>query len=183
MRRIIILLVVSVFVTACAALPTRPVLDATPAVLTATPAERDAQYALVSQGAPLGDHPREAFYGVVTSAQGWDEIRAKVPDALVEAGVKDAQAGKVIYLVAFGGVKGSSGYALDVQKLTCETGACSLTLAETKPAAETVVEPAMTLPYLLIGVPADQFVRGSKVVFIFKDPQGGSIYQGETSIP
>ena len=109
-----------------------------------------------SQGAPLGDHPREAFYGVITSAQGWDALRARMPDSLVAAGEKDARAGKMIYLAAFGGVKGSSGYSLDVQKLTCGGGACTLFLSEKKPGAETVVEPAMTLPYLLIGVPASQ---------------------------
>jgi hypothetical protein len=176
MRTIVVLLACSLLFAACGVPPTRPVINATP------PA-RAVQFTRVSQGAPLGDHPTEAFYSVVTGANAWDDVRSKAPQALAQAGEKDAKAGKVIYLAAFSGVKPSSGYSLEAQKITCQGDQCTLFFVENKPGAQTVVEPAMTLPYLLVSVPANQFTSGAKVTFIFKDLQEGSVYSQEVTIP
>lgn len=148
-----------------------------------TPVQKSISFQVVQQAAPLGDHPKEAYYSVITSASDLEALITRLPGSAIEE-IKAAQASDhALYLLAFAGVRGSSGYGLNITSIDQQGNQFTVVVAETKPAPESIVEPAMTLPYVIAAVPASELPQGERLFFIFTNPQGTTLGQGEAQIP
>lgn len=104
------------------------------------------------QAAPLGDTPAQPVYALAAREDDWRRLEGRIPEAALQAGRQAGTAGQVV-VVAFGGVKGSSGYRVDVREAVLQAGALTITVTVTGPGADDIVEPASTLPFALAALP------------------------------
>lgn len=104
------------------------------------------------QGAPLGDAPAQPIYALVAKDSDWDRLAGRIPEAALKSG-RQADAATQVVVVAFGGVKGSSGYQVAVRRAILQADALTITVAMSGPSADAIVEPANTLPFALATLP------------------------------
>jgi len=143
----------------------------------------DVPFRVVDQAAPLGDHPKEPVYAVITRPEDWEAIKERIPNQVFDQGKMKADYEKEVYLLVYAGVKGSSGYAINVAKLSVEKEQYIVIIAEESPAPNAVVEPAMTLPYILLAVSRDARASGQRLTFTFKDRAGKTLSQQDIQLP
>jgi hypothetical protein len=148
-----------------------------------TPAPEELAFRVIEQAAPLGDHPKDPFYLVVTANSAWETLTSDVPSQALEALKKAAQSEQELYLLAFAGVRGTSGYALSIAAIRLEGTRCTVVIAETKPTQDDIVEPAMTLPYVVAALPYGELPRGEHLTFLFANPQGTVLSRQDIQIP
>jgi hypothetical protein len=136
----------------------------------------------ISRDAPLGSEPDEPLYTVVASPDGWDKLRGRLPDRALEAGAQSGPSRGKLTVVAFAGVRPSSGYRVTVERIVQERAQLIVTVALETPAPEGIVEPATTLPYHLVALSTDQLPR-RPLSFIFRDLQGTDLASGQIRSP
>jgi hypothetical protein len=178
LQRAAMLVLISLLCLACGRLQAKPGV---------TPSQAGLAYRVIEQAAPLGDHPKDPLYSVITDSAQWDTLAASVPTQALEAG-KKAQASALparqeLYLLAFAGVRGTSKYKLSIITIKLEGERCTVVVVETQPAPGEVVEPATTLPYVLAAIPYEALPRGDRLTFVFANPQGTVLSQQEVQIP
>ena len=148
-----------------------------------TPGQESLPFHVVEQAAPLGDNPKEAVYKVITTTSDWDVLNTRVPTSAMETGKAALASDKALYLLAFAGIKGTSGYSVNITTIRQAGSQYTVVVSETKPAEGAIIEPAMTLPYILVGVPLTELPHGENAIFVFTNPQGTILGQGEVQIP
>ena len=74
----------------------------------------------IAHEAPLGGHPREPLYAVVTSSKEWSKLRGRIPDQAIEAGIRTGELNDNLILIAFAGTKPSSGYSITFKRVVQE---------------------------------------------------------------
>jgi hypothetical protein len=132
---------------------------------------------VLEQVAPLGDHPKEPFFTVVSSLAEWETLAIKAPAQALETGKKAFQTGQELYLLGFAGVRGTSGFMLSIDSIRLEGKQCTVVVTETKPAQNEIVEPAMTLPYVLVAVSYGELPYGEDLTFVFVNSEGTILNQ------
>jgi hypothetical protein len=155
----------------------------TPSTPTLKPAQKAIPYRTIAQDAPLGSHPADPLYTIVTSLQGWEALKDRLPPPALQAGQHAFQGGDELLVVAFAGAMGSSGYKITIEGISQESGGVIVQLRMEKPDPETIVEPAMTLPYHLISLNWQDIVKRQPLSFTFLDQDGVILNQIETSPP
>lgn len=147
-------------------LATLPLAACAPIAVPRSAESTPVPFTTVVQGAPLGDQPAGPLYTVATEAGQWQELRDRIPSEAADAGADSIRSDQILIL-AFGGVKGSSGYQIDIEQVVREGDQLVITVSEMSPDPDQVVEPATTLPFHLAAIsPADvDTSRISTVVF------------------
>ncbi len=179
-----LLALVGILCSACSGIPSQPGVE-----LTRTPGPTltltELAFRVIAQAAPLGDHPKEPAYAAIKESTEWDTLASKIPAQALESAKTAMQtaSSQQLYLLAFSGVRGTSGYTLSIQSIHLNGDQCTVVVAEMKPAENTIVEPAMTLPYVLVALPFKELPGGKEVAFRFTSPQGGVPSQQEVQIP
>jgi hypothetical protein len=140
-------------------------------------------FIIIAQEAPLGDYPAEPFYTVIGRSGKWDELREVLPDRAIEAGIQASSSKDDLIVVAFAGVKGSSGYNVTVESIVQAGDQLVIVVSQTVPGSDDIVEPATTLPYHLVAVPMKSLDLARVRTFIFHDVQGTILNQGDISFP
>jgi hypothetical protein len=172
--------------TACAPLapigvitPTPPLTAsaAPPAALPPTPASPTLPVTLLLQAAPLGDTPAQPVYTIVTDPKEWDNLNGQIPEAALQAGRK----ADVPIIVAFAGVKGSSGYQVDVPRAQLEADRLIITVEVAAPGADDITEPATTLPFAIATIPSDTLSAARAYTII--DDRGVELSRGQFTTP
>lgn len=126
----------------------------------------------IAQGAVLGDTPQESAYLVIESPTKWDQVQELLPDQVVtqvkmESGIDD------IVLLAYAGVKKSSGYAIEIKSVTVQGCEIKVIISETPPAEDAIVEPATTLPFHAISILKGNLGTGDTYTLYFNNEKGG----------
>ena len=140
-------------------------------------------FSTISQGAPLGDHPGEPLYAVVVNASEWDELTGRLPPQAVSAGKQAGNTSDDIIIVVFAGVKGSSGYGINIKSINFEGGEFKILIDESEPGLDEITEPATTLPYHLVSLAREDLPRQGMFLFLFIDEEGGLLNQMEVRLP
>lgn len=135
----------------------------------------------IAQGAPLGDHPAQPFFGVYSQVVGWESLVGRLPGPALEAARQASQPGELI-LIAFAGVKGSSGYQIAIQSIWQEGDQIVIQVVQTKPGVGQVVEPARTLPFFLAKMSMADLPKEPALVFVFRDDRGAILAQQTVKI-
>jgi hypothetical protein len=133
----------------------------------------------VAQGAPLGEQPADPLYTVVRQMSRWQELRERIPAEAADAGSDSIRSDQILIL-AFDGVKGSSGYRVHIEQVVQEGDRLVITVSRTSPDPDQVVEPATTLPFHLTAISPDAVAGISTVVF--QDTESNTLIR-ETSPP
>lgn len=170
-RRQVPLVLIVLGLTACA--PFAPIDSITPtpqvtvsAAPTATPSSApDVPITLLLQAAPLGDEPARPVYAIVTDPKSWDSLNGQIPAAALQAGREASVAGNLV-IVAFAGVKGSSGYQVSVREAVLQADRLIVTVEVTTPGVDDITEPATTLPFALATIPADTLSAARSYVIV-----------------
>jgi hypothetical protein len=142
-----------------------------------TPDKTIVPVQLLLQAAPLGDAPAQPVYTLVTDPKEWDNLGGQIPDAALLAG-READ---VPIIVAFAGVKGSSGYQVDVPRARLEDDRLIITVEIAAPGADDITEPATTLPFVLATIPSDIFTAARSYVIV--DGSGVELSRGQLIAP
>lgn len=137
----------------------------------------------IAHEAPLGDHPTEPHYAVVSQPGEWSELDGHLPPAAIEAGRKAGPAQDHLIVAAFAGVKGTSGYSLTLDSLVVDENRVIVTVSQQAPEPAAVREPAMTLPYHLVAVPMDALGPARSLAFEFRDQTGLVLSHKEVVLP
>lgn len=165
-------------------LPTYP--EGTPAptpIETGQPTFPTIPFWTIAQEAPLGDHPTEPYYGVVTRPGEWSELHGQLPPAAIKAGRKAGPMQDHLIIAAYAGAKGSSGYSLSVDSLVVDGDRVIVTVSQQAPEPDAVREPAMTLPYHLVAVPTEALGPVRSLAFEFRDQAGLVLSRKEVVLP
>lgn len=164
----------SILCTAC---------DGAKSPVTPPPSAEEISFKVFDQAAPLGDFPSEPVYSVITRAQDWNTLEERIPVQALDQCKKFTKFDGELYLLAFAGVKGSSGYAINVVEVLVVQDQYTVIIAEETPGPNTVVEPAMTLPYILIGIPRNILPVDKTLVFTFKDNNENTLFKQDVQLP
>jgi hypothetical protein len=132
---------------------------------------------VILQAAPLGDTPAQPVYTIVTDPKEWDSLSGQIPEAALQAG-REASAPVI---VAFAGVKGSSGYLVNVRDAVLQADRLIVTVEVTAPGAADIVEPATTLPFVVAALPSD--VLATARSYIIVDHSSLEVSRGELTAP
>lgn len=124
------------------------------------------------QAAPLGDAPAQPIYALVAEDSDWDRLAGRIPEAALKSG-RQADAATQVVVVAFGGVKGSSGYQVAVRQAILQADALTITVAMSGPSADAIVEPASTLPFALAALPRDALAAARSYMIV--DERGNTL--------
>jgi hypothetical protein len=137
----------------------------------------------IAHEAPLGDHPTDPLYTVVVHPDEWSELQGQLPEAAIRAGLQAGPEQDNLIVVAFAGVKGTSGYSLTVESVVRDQDLAIVTVSQQSPEPGNVVEPAMTLPYHLVAAPREALVSVQGVTVEFRDPEGIILERKELLLP
>jgi hypothetical protein len=135
------------------------------------------QFHTLAQGAPLGDIPVAMHFDVITDPAGWERVRESIPEDAFEAGLAASQQDPdLVGVVAFAGVKGTSGHVISITRMTRAGSIVQVGVAMSSPDSAQIVEQAKTLPYHLVGVGRSELgvtdgVAGG-MEFVFRDDRG-----------
>ncbi len=135
---------------------------------------------MLLQAAPLGDAPAQPLYTLVADNTDWDRLDGRIPEAALQAGRQAGATGDVV-IVAFAGVKGSSGYQVRVGEAALQAGELIVTVAVTAPAADDIVEPASTLPFALAAIPRDALAAVDSYTIV--DERGHTLIHNQSTTP
>lgn len=127
---------------------------------------RNIQFFTLKKGALLGDQPKQAVFEIVTDASQWQSFKDRLPVELVETGSKETKAGNFI-VIAYSGAKGTSGYGVEVSRVTYEDMTVLVDVVESRPGSNVIVEPAMTLPYHIIVFSSHDIAPDASIRFRF----------------
>lgn len=147
------------------------------------PSTATMPFTTIAQEAPLGDHPAAPLYAVVSHPGEWDQLRGRLPDEAVEAGIRSTQLNGDLIVVAFAGVKYASGHSITVNNIVQEGDQLVIVVSETAPRPDDIVEPATTLPYHLVAFPGESLDLDRVRTFVFRDEQGAVLSQEDLSLP
>lgn len=136
----------------------------------------------IAQQAPLGDRPTEPFFGLFWQPGDWESLASKLPQPALEAARQAGAPGELI-LIAFAGVKGSSGYQIAIQSIWQEGNQIIIQVVQTKPNVGQAVEPARTLPFFLAKLTRADLPRETTLEFVFKDDKGEVLKQQTVALP
>ena len=152
-----------------------PMSAATPT--TETLAETDGvPFTTVAQDAPLGDQPAEPAYVVVTAPDTWSDVQDQLPSDAVDAGRDAAATNESVVIVAFAGAKATSGYGISIESIRHDGDRLIVTVTERTPDEDAIVEPAMTLPFHVVRISADE-LPDSVMSVVFQDKTGSTLAQ------
>jgi len=130
----------------------------------------------IAQQAPLGDLPAEPLYTVVSQPEEWRELQAVLPAPAVEAGLQASQSADRLLVVAFAGMRPSSGYQITIEAVRWQNDHLAITISQTTPGADDIVEPATTLPYHLVTLPTE-ISAGTDLSYVFYGEEGTILAQ------
>ena len=142
------------------------------------PSTLDISITDIAHEAPLGDHPSEPLYTVVTFPKEWNKLRGRIPDRAIEAGIRTGELNDNLILIAFAGVKPSSGYSITFKRVVQEGDYLFIHIFHTKPSLNKIVEPASTLPYHLVRLPKEKLYPARILTFEFYDEKENTLSQG-----
>ena len=131
----------------------------------------------IAHEAPLGDHPSEPLFTVVAFPEEWNKLRGRVPDQAIEAGIRYGKLNDKLILVAFAGIKPSSGHSITLNSVVQEGDQLFVHIFHTKPGLNKIVEPATTLPYHLVTLPKEKLYPTHILTFVFCDEKGHVLNQ------
>jgi hypothetical protein len=134
-------------------------------------------FTTIVQEASLGDHPTEPLYTIVARPNEWDELRGRLPDQAIEAGIRVGPSSGDLIVVAFAGVKGSSGHSITVENIDHDRDQVMVTVSQTAPGLDDIVEPAYTLPYHLVALSRKYLQPARSMRITFRDVQGNVLSQ------
>jgi hypothetical protein len=137
----------------------------------------------IAQKAPLGDHPVDPAYLVLTEQSQWEELQGVIPDQALTAGKALDGWDSNLVLVVFSGAKGSSGYTIEVDSINSTDSGWTVNLIEGGPDADQITEPAMTLPYAIVQVPREYLPKGNQLLVEFVDQERSVLSTSEILIP
>lgn len=139
---------------------------------------------VLSQGAVLGESAPEAKYLVVQSGGEIDSLKGELPQVVLEQlrGVPGLGEGKAAIL-AYAGVKSSSGYSIEVSSVRVENGVITVQVDQSAPGSDDIVEPATTQPYYLAVVSFQDLNLDQSTEVRFVDSEGRTIAQDTISVP
>jgi hypothetical protein len=140
-------------------------------------------FTTIAQEAPLGDEPAEPLYTLVVRADGWDELRGRLPGRAFEAGSQAGLSDHDLIVVAFAGMQDNSGHSVTIEGITREGDRLNISLAHTGPGPGEIVETASTLPYHLVSLDSKELGGSRPLGLTFLDRQGGILGQGNVSLP
>ena len=86
--------------------------------------------------APLGDDPVDPAYLVITEPSQLEQLQGVIPDLALTAGNLFAGWDLNLILIVFSGVKGSSGYGIQIDSITAADNRWTVFVTETRPSAE-----------------------------------------------
>jgi PrcB C-terminal len=180
--RIKIISVVGMLVCLCFSCQASPASQVNP-TQQITPTQVKITFQIVEAGALLGDKPKEPVFAAISTSKEWDALDQSLPSTLILNGKEAMKSYPALYLLAYTGVKGSSGYKLEITNIELDKGQYIVKVTESAPTQGTVVEPAMTLPYVLVAIPLDELPHNQKITFVFTNPQGAVLNQQEVQTP
>ena len=143
----------------------------------------EVPFETILQEAPLGDHPIDPAYLVITEPAQWKQLGDAIPEPALAAGSAFVGWDSNLILIAYAGAKGSSGYAIQIDSIRMVDDRWSVTVTETGPDEGQIVEPARTVPYTLVQVSKDDIPVGSQPLIDFIDQEGKVLSTSEISIP
>jgi hypothetical protein len=137
-----------------------------------------------SQGAVLGEGAPEAKYLVVRSPDQIDSLKDELPSIVLEQlrAVSGLGEGKAAIL-AYAGVKSSSGYSIEVTSVRMENGVITIHVDQSAPGSDEIVEPATTQPYYLGVITIEDLELDQSMEVRFVDSEGRTIAQDTISVP
>jgi hypothetical protein len=167
------MLIVLIATTACggqSGTPTNtPIAPAFAGMMTTLP------FVSVSQGSVLGDSPEQPYYTVISRVEQWDQVRAHLPQQVVDEGrtAMQKESGDWV-IVAYGGVKATSSYSITIQRVErYGENKIAVTIAQSEPGERSAGSPANTLPYHIIGLrQMDVSGFGQQTLVAFRDVNG-----------
>jgi hypothetical protein len=136
------------------------------------PATGPLPFVTIAHGAPLGDTPVEPLYTAVPASQACRRLRGRLPDQALEAGTRLGVSGDNPLIVAFAGVKPSSGHAVTIERIVRKGDRLFVRVSHAAPGLNAIVEPAATLPYHLVRLPGEALPAAPALAFVFHDQRG-----------
>ncbi len=155
-------------ITALLSIAAMMVTACTPTVQPEAAPSNSIPFATVAQGTPLGDQPDQPLYTVVTQPDRWQELTGRMPAEAGQAGVDAVQSNQILVL-AFAGARSSSGYQISVERIVREGDRLVITVSETEPDPDQIVEPATTLPYHLVALSPNDVNTATVSTIIFQN--------------
>lgn len=154
----------------------------TPAPTGAPSSVEGLPFTTLGQGAPLGDQPVRPLYAAAARPESWADLAGRLPAQAAQlAGVEDElQQAHSLLIIAFAGVKGSSGYEIRIESIVQEGDRLRVTVSHTEPDPNENVEPARTLPYHIVALPRE-VLEGDVSTVLFQDTQGNLLQQEHIS--
>lgn len=135
------------------------------------PSSDSIPFTTLAQGAPLGDQPAQPLYTAATQPSQWQELTDRLPAEASQAGMTAIESNQILIL-AFAGVRSSSGYRVTVERIVPERDRLVVTVSETEPDPDQVVEPATTLPYHLVALSLEDVNIAAISTIVFQNREG-----------
>lgn len=142
----------------------------TPAAQPEAAPSNSIPFATLAQGTPLGDQPTQPLYTVATQPDRWRELTDRMPTEAGQAGAEAVQSNQILVL-AFAGVRSSGGYQISVERIVREGDRLAITVSETEPDPDQIVEPATTLPYHLVALSPNDANIATVSTIIFQNTE------------
>ncbi len=136
----------------------------------------------VAQAAPLGTRPSDPAYSVMVKPDVQARLEVTFPTDALEAGETAVRDDGTLALLAFGGVKATSGYQVAVEEIRRAGERLVVTVIEHGPEADDKVEPAMTLPYHVVAVTREE-IPDAVTRVVFEDESGRVLNQAAYPLP
>ena len=153
---------------------------ATPTPLPTPPTERAPTQAeglpfrTVAHAAPLGDRPMDPAYAVMMKPDTPTKMEATFPPDALEAAESAARKDDTLAILAFGGVKATSGYHVTIEKIRRDGDRLVVTVVSRGPEEDDKVEPAMTLPYHVVAITQGD-IPDAVTRVAFRDEDGNTL--------
>jgi hypothetical protein len=154
-----------------------------------TPQERSrprlsvsVSFTTVDRAAPLGDEPAQPVYRLVPCPGEWAGLQALLPERAFAAGVR-ARSPSEALIVAFAGVRPSSGHHIVVDRIEAGEGEIVISVSRVSPASGDIVEPATTLPYHVVAFPRSGLPSTCSTKVTFRSTDGEILHRQDLAFP
>ena len=131
----------------------------------------------------MGDSPQEPFYLLFDDFKILENKSVHLPEIVLRKIREQSAVDSRFYALAYAGSKPTSGYSISIERIYTEDGTLFISMQETSPPPDQIVEDAHTLPFHLVSFPKTQIKKQEINLVKFLDQTGAAVYSGYLDQP
>ncbi len=131
----------------------------------------------------MGDSPQEPFYLLFDDFKNLENKSVHLPEIVHRKIRGQSAVDRRFYALAYAGSKPTSGYSISIERIYTEGGTLFISMQETSPPPDQIVEDAHTLPFHLVSFPKTQIKKQEINLVKFLDQTGAAVYSGYLDQP